>query len=129
MSRVLISVTQEDIDAGRASLRMNTFFRYQTCPVARAIIRRLPQYKPPIVVGPDDARLFLGGDKLKLPLRAKKFIMDFDGELDVKPFKFYGEIITPARAAYPNHEPVLSECGCRMCDPKRYGHGGRGMEG
>lgn len=98
MRRVLVTVTQQDIDAARQVLTGNVVgFRCQNCPVALAVKRRLPEYAATIAAGPETVSLSAGNLSMSLPRRAQKFILDFDAEdREVRPFKFYGTITTLA---------------------------------
>jgi hypothetical protein len=94
MNRVRIQVTQEDIDGAlRFLAEGQRGFRSANCPIARAVKRRLPEYANTLAVGPETVTL--GGLKrLKLSQRAQQFLNDFDGEKPVRPFTFFGTVIT-----------------------------------
>lgn len=85
--RVLVSVTQEDIEAARAMPRDS--FRCETCPVACAIKRRLRLDDPYPKVSTFDATLDFRLTSIDLPESARRFIRAFDDDQPVKPFRFY----------------------------------------
>ena len=82
--RILIEVTQEDINAG---IRAAT----KACPVAFAL-QRATQDKD-ASVGAFGIYVILDQKKFTadLPLVVRKFIRDFDYGYEVKPFSFYIE--------------------------------------
>lgn len=77
-----IYLTQKDIDQG-------VRFKALTCPVARAVTRRLPTYTK-AMVSPHDIS-FTGTkhiDTIPMPAAVKKFVRDFDGGRPVFPMRF-----------------------------------------
>lgn len=85
--RILVDVTQEDIEMGerRASMR---------CPVALAV-RRVPELSA-CVVGPkdviSDSPAHPNGLDIPLPGAAIKFVLRFDSGRPVRPFSFELEL-------------------------------------
>lgn len=83
MRKLKVTVTAHDIKKGVARSR-------NYCPIARAI-RRAIHYKNNVQVNGIIARIeakytCLTKNKADLPLKATRFIRDFDGGAKVKPF-------------------------------------------
>ncbi len=90
MSKVLVEVTQEDIDKGR---RYKGGRRGEFCPVARALRRGTTSNR--VTVG--FVRATVQGRLIELPLPAIVFIEMFDRDKPVSPFSFEIELpeVTP----------------------------------
>jgi hypothetical protein len=82
--RVLISVTQKDIDEGRINDCVQ-------CPIARACSRIF--FKEYFVTGLDaqPMRSYGGWAPRRLPRSARRFIQSYDKKQAVAPFRFYLE--------------------------------------
>ena len=74
-----IKVTVDDISGG---YRENCLL----CPIARAINRRLDTDDVAVAVTPHYIRV--GGNKVDIPERARRFVVAFDKNRDVSPFSF-----------------------------------------
>lgn len=75
--KTTIEVTKGDIKKGVAK-------NYHTCPVARAISRKLKNGLAPWV----STVLIIDYYKFGLPIEAHLFVIDFDKGLPVQPFSF-----------------------------------------
>lgn len=93
MSKVLIEVTQEDIEKGVAGHGC-------LCPIAHAVGRCAAFAERDVIIGRDG--IYLGADPMvdddkvtvlaRFPDSAVRFIWLFDQSLEVKPFSFEAEI-------------------------------------
>jgi hypothetical protein len=77
----LIDVTQEHIDKGRK-------FNAQRCPISLAIKESTGKNNTVGIGGATLYRNFFADGRYELPLSARLFIINFDGDRSVEPFSF-----------------------------------------
>jgi hypothetical protein len=80
---IKIKVTQDDIQAAKATFDSPNHLRSRSCPIAQALKRLTRKY---VNVG-FDACLY-NGIMYNLPEKARKFVHNFDQSKEVKPFTF-----------------------------------------